>query len=238
MKVAASALKANAANYLQIVIDKFLDYSIRTGLGLSSTTLHESLAIAGGCFASQIQGETPRDIDVYILYTDKHEFIVRALACFEPLSLIKPGDHQPSYTDDTKKPKNDKILSSKNYVIDGITFNIMNTILLSREELLAQFDYQHTKFVYHNRKLYFSEKSFICAKTKALVANEGKLPDEYRRKRFVDRGYTEGPWVNPYAVAFSATNMKFDPVLFSQYQTGLITASTLTGTGTISNAST
>lgn len=207
MKAAAEVLKPNAFRYTETIINYLLDYSIKRGLGLTSTGLHKAILIAGGCFASHIQGDTPKDIDVYILKTNDHVYIENSLAGLQPFEIVKDlMVLLPSFTSDNKV-QNDRIISSRNYMIDGIKFNIINTTFVNRDEVLAQFDYQHTKFAYHESLLYFSEKSFICAKTKALVACDGKKPATYRREKFLDRGYTEGPLVNPYNVSLSSPSL-------------------------------
>lgn len=148
----------------------------------SNSTIKTSkhIVVAGGCFASIIQNELPRDIDVFILGGQLTHLGPNGLEeTLIPNTAVKK--------DKSKYIVNDKIID----VYQAGKFQYIVTSYKSREELIEHFDYEHCKISYHQGMLYCSPLTYRCIKNKKLVCRDMNKVFTWRTDKFKSRGYTE-----------------------------------------------
>ena len=128
--------------------------------------------IAGGLFASFIQGDTPRDIDVFFL---NKSFVIPYGA---PSGFVK-SEYQTG---------NPRIINVYNKKQNNIDFQFIVTDYKTREELIAGFDFKHCTMSYAGDTLYATPTAYRAAKTKTLIGNNETIK-KWRIEKFVGRGY-------------------------------------------------
>lgn len=187
----------DAAKHLVIndIINPYNKFTAAYGYG--KTHLSDKMVVAGGFFASYIQDELPNDFDIFILNADMTKIsyvrdFIRNVEHFDNDSF-----HENRYDMDVSQIV--KTMSATRSASDGIKvydhfkFQFIFTKYETRAELLDHFDFEHTKNVYsvHEDKLYISRAAFDAARDKKLrfTIPEENI-DEYRTKKFLERGYT------------------------------------------------
>jgi len=145
------------------------------------------VVVAGGCFASHMQREKVKDIDIFVLgHSDPkeqeriHEVIKRKMLFSMPAIDNKTQDYMRN-NDAVKEVWTD---SSRK-----IQFIFTNH--KSRQELIADFDYVHCMTSYHLHKLYITRQTYDAIISKHLIVNNKKNIQEWRTQKFTDRGYKE-----------------------------------------------
>ena len=140
----------------------------------------EKIVIAGGCFASLINGETVKDIDVFVLNSYKAEEEITTKLKYDPINDLQEGD--VSYLNN---PKILRTVLNKRSKIQWI-FTKYN----SREELVSHFDFLHccVSYVPSTDKLYISRATFDAIKKRHLISN-GKAIDNWRVAKFLKKGW-------------------------------------------------
>ena len=148
------------------------------------------IVITGGYFASLLQIEKINDIDVYLLdyegllvdleeegYVYFRDMIIKA-----GYRIIPGNGHKHTL---------DKKITDV-FTVEGTKYQFMVTDHVSREELLAGFDYKHCTISWHKGKLYLTETAFHAAARKILIINNKESVTEKRREKFIARGYAQG----------------------------------------------
>lgn len=165
--------------------------------------------IAGGVFASLINDEPLKDIDVFIL--NKNVSVYAHL------------------TDNNSIHEKWKIRDSgaggylQNPHIHGVATNLNTKVqyiltdYATREELLKDFDYKHTtvSYVPKEMKLYITRGAFDAIRNKELVVNGHKEPKVWRESKFVKRGWRTSAIDHHQALkeSFQHLNDKYDQVI-------------------------
>lgn len=163
----------------------------------------ESYVYAGGAFASQWWHEQPKDIDFFILDNPS------ATLWFETF-LIKAGSHAPTVTvHDIRYMKNKHI---KKVATDHLTkIQYIFTDYKTREELMASFDYAHTKVSYYKDDLYITKATYDSIRDKKLVVTNQENWYPQREEKFLKRGWKQdlGAWtpLKGYAAALLGARM-------------------------------
>lgn len=151
--------------------------------GIFWNGITKDCVIAGGFFASTINGEPFKDIDVFVLkknfsvYNDIAQFVngdqwqIRD-AMAAPEYLKNPHIHDTDFNTRTKVQ----------YIL---------TDYATRQELIADFDYKHTtvSYVPLEKKLYITRGAFDAIRNKELIVNGNKEPKAWRMEKFVNRGW-------------------------------------------------
>ena len=146
----------------------------------------KGVVVAGGCFASMINNEEIKDIDVFILdnYQNRsavHEMINLANLSRNPNAKI--GNNE--YMDDKK------IEATITYYSSKIQFIV--TQYKTRRELINNFDFKHccVSYDYTSDKLFLSRETFDAIKSKTLIQNDKKygFPKKWRYEKFWKRGW-------------------------------------------------
>lgn len=148
------------------------------------------IIIAGGCFTSMFNNETPRDVDVFLL---------------NDANLKKTFDHMfegaNTFSADTVNPiadKSDYIRSNKKIVkvvehnfIDIPKSQYIYTEYDTRKELIDHFDFVHTTISYNigEDKLYLTKHAIDCIMNKRLVVNGNNKPEQWRVEKFTNKGW-------------------------------------------------
>jgi len=145
--------------------------------------------IAGGYFTSIMHKETPKDIDIFIINPprDLNSWLISRYSLFNSISSY----NKPS----SAYIKNDMIKDVYDFghKIVGVPVQIIVTKYKTREELISHFDYAHCCVSYYPEtdKLYMSEKSYKAIVEKKLVVNNPTSVIEWRREKFLKRGFKE-----------------------------------------------
>lgn len=147
------------------------------------------MVLAGGAFTSWLQGSKLKDIDIFVLnagsfgdkiYNDIYEQI--------DIKFFEARNVTSDYVRDNKNVtevwnawRND----------DSYKYQFIFTKFKTREELIANFDYVHCMVSYHNYNLYITRQSFDAIMKKHLIVNNENQVKEWRKQKFVDRGFVD-----------------------------------------------
>lgn len=143
------------------------------------------VVVAGGCFASRMQFEKVKDIDIFVLghsdpieQTRMHEAIKRKML----FSMPAIDDKTDSYARGNDAVK--EVWTDNERKMQFIFTNHK-----SRQDLIADFDYVHCMTSYHLHKLYITRQTYDAIISKHLIVNNKKNIREWRTQKFTDRGY-------------------------------------------------
>ena len=151
----------------------------------------KNIVIAGGCWTSLFHGDTPHDIDVFILNDKKTKGIVHThiqqIKFKNPSSeIIKEG--ATNYMD------NDSIEYTAFDTITKLQF--ITTKYATRKELVAHFDMMHCCVSYTpwDDKLYVSREVYDIILKKEIRAQSGimELVKPWRIEKMKERGWVVG----------------------------------------------
>lgn len=145
------------------------------------------VVVAGGCFASRFQSEIIKDIDIFVLGSSSpveeqrmHETIKNKMR----LSF-------PSITDKTVDYVRDNKAVSEVWTDTRSRIQFIFTHHKTREDLVKDFDYVHCMTSYYLHRLYITRKIYEAIIHKKLIVNNDKNIQEWRRNKFLNRGYKE-----------------------------------------------
>ena len=151
----------------------------------------KNIVIAGGCWTSLFHGETPHDIDVFILNDQKtkdfvHKYIQQIKFKNPSSEIIKEGN--TNYID------NDSIEYTAFDMITKLQF--ITTKYNTRKELVAHFDMLHCCVSYTpwDDKLYISRDVYDTILKKEIRPQSGivELVKPYRIEKMKQRGWRVG----------------------------------------------
>ena len=148
---------------------------------ISIPVYDNKMVVAGGCFASWLDHENCKDIDVFYLNLndlDRKDVIYILKSRYSDL-------HETTHSYNRGNPKITHVFNSHKSKYQFI-FTTNNT----REELIKDFDYVHTMVSYHNDTLYLTRKTYDAIRKKQLIVNNGKNIQAWRRTKFLSRGWT------------------------------------------------
>jgi hypothetical protein len=150
---------------------------------IAKTTLSkEYFYVTGGCFASLIQGEKPKDFDVYSR-TVRHGRELKDALLMNLLPYVE--DVNPAYGPTLLQGK--LVTSNAITLKGGIQFIVRPDDM--RGDAREFFDFEHCRPVYSilEDKIYISELQYHLCKNKLLLKRGNDTPD--RTQKFLDRGY-------------------------------------------------
>lgn len=144
----------------------------------------DDCVIAGGFFASCMNGEEYKDIDVFILNKN--------------VSVYAHLTDNPAIDDKWLIRDKDAGTYLQNPRIFGTATNIANKVqyiltdYTSREELINDFDYMHCKVSYVPKegKLYISRGTYQAIRNKLLIDVPHKAQKPWRAEKFIKAGWT------------------------------------------------
>jgi hypothetical protein len=147
-------------------------------------TLDKSkIVVAGGCFASLLNGEYARDYDVFLLDDEHNRNIAKGLSkLFENNHNARIGN--------SDYMNNDKVEHTLFFHDTKIQY--VTTKYKTREELVKHFDFRHccVSYDFATDKLYITREVYDLIRNKILKKNTDKVPAMWRYEKFVnERGW-------------------------------------------------
>jgi hypothetical protein len=146
--------------------------------------------VSGGCTASMLQGETPKDFDVYFRTKKRCEDVIKLYQMDSYKNEVAVYDEK--YRDVDNHPKGLLITENAMTLKNGIQVIIKH--YGEPADVRTTFDFKHCLPYYDskNDKMYISREQYDCCENKILVANEGRMPSAGRIDKFMKRGYKYG----------------------------------------------
>lgn len=143
----------------------------------------DKLFLSGGAICSLIRGEEPKDWDWYFKDVDAMNKFQQHLKNCE--LFIKDIDDKYG-----QFGTNGKMITANAITMDdGNSFITM--IAAEPKVLKSTFDYVHCTPHYESGRLYISKKQYNACVQKKLIVNNVDMVKEYRRQKFLNRGWTE-----------------------------------------------
>ena len=151
--------------------------------------------VSGGCFASYLQGNLPKDIDIYFtdevyakpvvnLYTNDSAYTNQVAVWDEKYREVRGTAGDMCITENAVTLKNRLQLITKHYG--------------QPKDIRATFDFVHCMPYYDSRdgKLYISREQYNCCVNKCLMVNNRINLTYWREEKFKKRGYEYGNFTN------------------------------------------
>lgn len=168
------------------------------------------LVIAGGAFPDWFHSTRngPKDIDVFVLHDETAKNKLRAYLGSNGF-VLKSTDYLKQTNPGAKH-----VQEIWEGIPDGRKYQFIFTDYLSREELIKEFDYKHCMVSYDvgKNEIYITRSIYDAIANKHLIVNNQNRVADWRRTKFLQRGFTE-----------SAESVKVDErfVPWSKYSTNL-----------------
>jgi hypothetical protein len=149
---------------------------------------NSDIVIAGGCWASELQGEKYKDIDIFVLGDPSYPAIQeqKRIAIRELMKAWIPSIENNTLEYVRNNDKVDEVWTSKKQ-----KFQIIFTKHQTRKDLINDFDYVHCMTSYSEGKLYITRKIYDAIIKKHLIVQNDKNVQEWRVNKFIERGYKE-----------------------------------------------
>lgn len=173
---------------------------LRGLLGLDfSSCLFDSVIIAGGAITSLLQGEKPKDIDIYFSnYEDMRTFVSKLMNLMNlELDYIDNGTAGIQIKNkfcESKSKDDITIFVTENAITINKKFQVITRFTGDPDDLVKNFDFLHTKCYYHYKtnKLDLPASSLVSILSKQLVFTNSAYPlcALFRIKKFMRRGWT------------------------------------------------
>ena len=149
-----------------------------------------SYFVSGGCFASLLQGEIPKDYDIYFYSKELAEPIIN-LFTKDPSYMNEVEDVPDKYRD---------VAGADGKWITENAVTLKNHLQLiikhygSPEEIRKTFDFVHCMPYYDlwDDRLYISRRQYDCCVNKILEINNSTNLTTWRENKFKERGYKYG----------------------------------------------
>lgn len=158
-----------------------------------------SYFVSGGCIASILQGEEPKDIDIYFVSQFVADPIIK-LYTTDPSYMGEVADIDEKYRDVPNTP----YMLSQGKMVTENAVTLKNGLQLitkhygTPDEIRQTFDFVHCMPYYdaRNDKLYISREQYNCCVNKCLVINNSANLTTWREDKFIKRGYYYGNSTN------------------------------------------
>jgi hypothetical protein len=154
----------------------------------------DKVYLSGGAIASMFQLEEPNDFDFYfensVAMTQFQNHLMKCEL------FIKDIDN--NYKDSIGA--NGKMVTANAITMDDNN-SFITMVAADPKRIKSTFDYVHCTPHYKDGKLYISEKQFDAIVNKKLIVNNPSMVKEYRRQKFLKRGYNDATTGNPVLLA-------------------------------------
>lgn len=189
-------MKSLAKSHINLMLgEKILDY------------VGQYLVVAGGAFPDWFHSTRngPKDIDVFVLHDETAKNKLRAYLGSNGF-VLKSTDYLKQ-----TNPGATHVQEVWEGIPDGRKYQFIFTDYLSREELIKEFDYKHCMVSYDVGKniIYTTRSIYNAIANKQLIVNNENRVVEWRRNKFLQRGYTA-----PVREVIAATTLQD---LYEQY---------------------
>lgn len=152
---------------------------------LNMAPILDRMVYAGGAFASILLDEKPRDVDVFILNTQKSDYDI-----FQKYAEV--NSYSIKYKSSSLyKGTNPHIHSVWNVVRNSIDYDLIFTDYQTPEEMISDFDYVHSKVWFYSGRLYLTESTYKSIIDMKLIPASDKPIAPKRKQKFIDRGWKE-----------------------------------------------
>lgn len=162
-------------------------------VGKLGKPMQHSYFVSGGCIASLLQDEIPKDYDIYFFSKEWADKIVN-LYTNDPSYMNEVAVYEEKYRD---------VLTNKNVgdmVITENAVSLKNGLQLitkhygTPEDIRKTFDFVHCLPYYNSLqdKLYISREQYDCCVNKILKINNSANLTVWREEKFKSRGYKYG----------------------------------------------
>jgi hypothetical protein len=145
--------------------------------------VEDDCVVAGGCFASMINDEAPKDYDVFVLNMNTQVYKHLTDVSRNNDQWVLRGTDAGQYLQNphifgTALNKRTKV----QYILTDYT---------SRRELLDSFDYKHctVSYVPKENNLYITPDAYDAIRRRELRVNGNNKPKFFREEKFVKRGW-------------------------------------------------
>lgn len=169
--------------------------------------LEKNIIVAGGYFPSLIHKEPINDIDIFIP-SDLNSILSKAgYIRFEQILANLESERKI-------KLKSSNIIAYQNPSLEKVInivdtpYQIIFSKMIRREEVIAHFDYKHCTISFQNQNLYLTESAYRAAKNKILVPHNSEKIQQYRKNKFLDRGYKDEKDVEKAKALLTAVEKK------------------------------
>jgi hypothetical protein len=149
-----------------------------------------NIVIAGGCFVSKFNDETPRDVDIFLLNDTSLKSVFNTV--FENMKQV---------SSDIDNPIADKAYIRGNNKIERVVeqrfedrpkFQYIYTEYDTRKELIDDFDFAHTTISYNigEDTLYATRQAIDCIMNKRLILNGDNKAEQWRVEKFINKSWS------------------------------------------------
>ena len=146
--------------------------------------------VSGGCIASLLQNEKPKDFDVYFKNSQMAQPVLD-LFLTNPFYNEQIADIDENYRDVTPNVNGKCITENAISLKSGV--QMITKHYGMPDEIRKTFDFVHCMPYYdpYSDKLYISKQQYICCTQKKLIRNMKHEIGQYDRSgKFIERGYT------------------------------------------------
>ena len=155
-----------------------------------------SYFVSGGCVASLLQGEIPKDYDIYFYHKEWADGVVK-LYTKDPAYQNEVATYDEKYRDVS--------VDTNGMVITENAVTLKNNLQLitkhygTPEEIRKTFDFVHCLPYYNSQddKFYISREQYDCCVNKILKVNNTSNLTPWREEKFKKRGYEYGEISTP-----------------------------------------
>jgi hypothetical protein len=157
-------------------------------LGKLGIGYQKSYFVSGGCIASLLQGEKPRDIDVWFL-SEYHAKPVTELYTNDPSYMSEVAVYDEKYREIKGHPGSMCITENAITLRNGI--QLITKHYGIPDDVRKTFDFVHCMPYYDTRddKLFISRQQYECCIDKKLVINNTSSLTTWREDKLKLRGY-------------------------------------------------
>ena len=149
----------------------------------------DRMVYAGGAFASILLDEKPRDVDVFILNTQKSDYdIFQKYVDVNSYTIDKKNNDSSA---SAYKGTNPHIHSVWKVVRNSIDYDLIFTDYQTPEEMISDFDYVHSNVWFYSGRLYLTESTYRSIIDMKLIPASEKPIAPKRKQKFIDRGWKE-----------------------------------------------
>lgn len=152
-------------------------------------SFHKSVILAGGVYTSWHHKEDIKDIDVFILDDGHDAAILNYLkSLYGKIFTVNSLKDVSEYKRDN--PNINDVYNAKT-ILPHVKYQFIFTKYKTREELISHFDYLHCTPNYYDSHLYVRKDAFEAIRDKKLVIHNKDNQVEWRKAKFLIRGFTE-----------------------------------------------
>lgn len=169
--------------------------SIKGIIHLNVTTIlseydidYSDLYLTGGAIASLLQKRAPKDYDFYSETPTKMDELVASIIMKYPDKIAKVDDKYKQLLG-----KNGLMITANAVTMDN-KVSFITKLSGPPVDVKKTFDYVHCTphFSLRDNKLYISPRQYRACVNKKLIVNNKEAILEYRKQKFIERGYTDG----------------------------------------------